>query len=145
MVINLLSLFNRDLELLAQEIARYPTEASLWAEAPGIANSGGTLVLHLCGNLRHYIGFHLGGIPYQRDRPAEFALRHVPRAELLALLELARQAVATLADLPPERLAQTYAEVVLGAPTTVEFYLLHLYGHLRYHTGQLNYHRRMTA
>ena len=29
--------------------------------APGIANSGGTLALHLTGNLQHFIGAVLGG------------------------------------------------------------------------------------
>ena len=29
--------------------------------APGLANSGGTLALHLTGNLQHFIGAVLGG------------------------------------------------------------------------------------
>jgi len=145
MLTHLLSLFDRDLALVAREIDLYAGDEALWKLAPGIANSGGTLVLHLCGNLRHYIGFQLGGIPYRRDRPAEFSLRDVPRAELHALLDLARQAVATLAQLDPERLKETYPEEVLGWPLTVEFFLIHLYGHLRYHTGQVNYHRRLVA
>ena len=145
MLINLSALFDRDLALLAKEVSLYPSEESLWTEADGITNPGGTLVLHLCGNLRHYIGFHLGGIAYQRDRPAEFSLRLVPRAELLLLIDLARHAVSTLATLPAARLVETYPEEVLGGPMTVEFFLIHLYGHLRYHAGQVNYHRRLLA
>ena len=139
------TLFDRDLTLLAKEVKLYPTDESLWTAAPGIANSGGTLVLHLCGNLRHYLGFRLGGLDYQRDRPAEFSRRGVARPDLFAEIELARQAIASLGHLTPERLDDTYPEEVLGAPMTVGFFLIHLNGHLRYHTGQVNYHRRLLA
>ena len=103
------------------------------------------MVLHLCGNLRHYIGYRLGGIEYTRDRPAEFSMRGLSKAEVLSLIDVARQSVAKLGDLTPERLGETYPEEVLGTPMTVGFFLIHLYGHLRYHTGQLNYHRRLVA
>ena len=145
MLKQLLSLFDRDLSLLAKEVGLYANDESLWALAPGIANSGGNLVLHLCGNLRHYIGFHLGGIEYRRDRVAEFSVRGLSRAELLARIEVARQAVATLATLDAARLDETFPEEALGFPMTVGFFLIHLNGHLRYHTGQVNYHRRLLA
>ncbi len=145
MLKQLLFFFDRDLTLLAKEVGLYANDEWVWALAPGILNSGGTLVLHLCGNLRHYIGFQLGGIDYQRDRPAEFSVRGLPRADLLERIEVARQAVATLATLDSARLDETFPEEVLGFPMTVGFFLIHLNGHLRYHTGQLNYHRRLLA
>jgi uncharacterized damage-inducible protein DinB len=138
-------LFDRDLNGLVKEVGLYPSDAALWTVPDGITNSAGNLVLHLCGNLRHYIGFRLGEIPYQRDRPAEFSSTGLSREHLLGEIELAREAVATLARLHPDRLGETYPEEVLGAPTTVAFFLTHLYGHLRYHTGQVNYHHRLTG
>ena len=143
MLAHLLQLYDRDLTLLAAEVNLYPSDESLWKVIPGTTNSGGNLVLHLCGNLRHYIGFRLGQVDYRRDRPAEFASRGLSRGELLTLIELARQAVATaLSTLPAARLDEPYPEEVLGAPMAVGFFLIHLNGHLRYHTGQVNYHRR---
>ena len=143
MLAHLLELYDRDLTLLAKEVNLYLSDESLWKVIPGTTNSGGNLVLHLCGNLRHYIGFRLGQVDYRRDRPAEFALRGLSRGDLLTLIELARQAVATaLSTLPADRLDELYPEEVLGAPMAVGFFLIHLDGHLRYHTGQINYHRR---
>ena len=143
MLTHLLQLYDRDLTLLATEVNLYPSDESLWKVATGTTNSGGNLVLHLCGNLRHFIGFRLGQMDYQRDRPAEFALRGLARTELLEQIELARQGVATaLSAMPTARLDDIYPEAVLGAPMAVGFFLIHLNGHLRYHTGQINYHRR---
>ena len=146
MLTHLLQLYDRDLTLLATEVNLYPSDESLWKMLPGTTNSGGNLVLHLCGNLRHFIGFRLGQVDYRRDRPAEFASRGLSRGELLALIELARQAVATaLSTIPAARLDELYPEEVLGAPMAVGFFLIHLDGHLRYHTGQINYHRRLVT
>jgi uncharacterized damage-inducible protein DinB len=64
---------------------------------------------------------------------------------LLHLIEVARQAVGKLGDLTATQLEEVYPEEVLGGPMTTGFFLLHLYGHMRYHTGQLNYHRRLVA
>ena len=146
MLTHLLQLYDRDLTLLATEVTLYPSDESLWKVVPGTSNSGGNLVLHLCGNLRHYIGFRLGQLDYRRDRPAEFATRGLSRGELLTLIELARQAVATaLSSIPAARLDELYPEEVLGSPVALGFFLIHLDGHLRYHTGQINYHRRLVT
>ncbi len=146
MLNELQSLFTRDLTHLAKEVELYPNDESLWSVAPEVTNSGGNLVLHLCGNLRHYIGFRLGQIDYLRDRPAEFSQRGLSRGELVAHIEMVRLAVSTtLSKLEPAHLAETYPEAVLDGPSKTGFFLLHLYGHLRYHTGQINYHRRLVA
>jgi len=54
-------LYERDLNKLKTEIEQYPDEADLWKKSGEIPNSGGNLSLHLCGNLRHFIGLVLGG------------------------------------------------------------------------------------
>src|SRR5262245_21734885 len=86
----------RDLKSLRREIEAYPEERMIWETPPGISNSAGTLTLHLAGNLQHYVGRHLGGSSYVRDRPAEFARRNVARAELLAEIAAAERAVAVV-------------------------------------------------
>src|SRR5437764_673264 len=83
----------RDLRALRREVEAFADERDLWRVPPGIGNSAGTLALHLAGNIRHYIGAVLGGTGYVRDRDAEFALRDVPRTDLLADIDAALVAV----------------------------------------------------
>src|SRR5689334_16526947 len=83
----------REVRAVRREIAAYPNDEDLWALPDGISNSGGTLALHLAGNLQHFIGACLGHTGYVRDRPAEFARRNVPRAEILAELDAAAVAI----------------------------------------------------
>jgi hypothetical protein len=68
----LAALFRRDIARLLQQIHAFPDDASLWQAVPGVNNCAGNLVLHLEGNLREFVGRQLGGVPYQRNRPAEF-------------------------------------------------------------------------
>lgn len=143
---SLLTLFTRDLNKLAEEIRLYPDEASIWAVAPGIANSGGNLCLHLCGNLQHFIGTVLGGSGYVRNREAEFASKNIPRQQLLDEIEKTKAAISsTLPDLPHEQLHAPYPIEVFGHPMATVFFLMHLATHLGYHLGQVNYHRRLTT
>src|SRR4051794_25819463 len=48
-----------------------PREA-LWVKPLPFGNSVGHLVLHLSGNLNHYVGAIIAGTGYVRDRPREF-------------------------------------------------------------------------
>ena len=140
----LLKLFRRDLEKLITELEAYPSDNAVWQLADGIKNSAGTLTLHLIGNLNQFIGVKLGNTNFIRDREAEFALRDVPRAELIGKLhETIAVLEAVLPKLDTAALEQTYPLEVLGYPMTTEYFLLHLYGHLGYHLGQVNYHRRL--
>jgi len=136
----------RDVDTLRREIELYPDDDSVWRELPGLPNSGGTLVLHLVGNLRHYFGAVLGGSGYVRDRPAEFSTRGVPRQELLQLIAAAHAEVSdALAHLDPARLEETYPEPMRGQSFSTSLFFLHLAVHLTYHLGQLDYHRRVVT
>ncbi|HYD55133.1 MAG TPA: hypothetical protein VEA99_21030, partial [Gemmatimonadaceae bacterium] len=109
------ALLARELRALQREIAHYPDDDAPWRELPGIANGGGTLALHVAGNLQHYVGARLGDTGYRRDRAAEFATRGVSRAALAA--ELARaEAVVTrvLPTLDDARLDAAYPEEIGG-------------------------------
>ncbi|UCG86393.1 MAG: DinB superfamily protein [Gemmatimonadota bacterium] len=83
----------RDLAALRDEVRAYSDELDLWICPEGIVNSASNLVLHLTGNVLHYIGAGLGKTRYVRDRAAEFGSRNVPRVELEARIEQAIDAV----------------------------------------------------
>lgn len=141
---NLSDILNRDLDKLQKEIEQYPSEASIWVIRPDTKNSAGTLVLHLCGNLQHYIGAGLGKSGYKRDRDAEFATRDVSRADLIQEIANTKEAVTkALAAVSPDILETGYPLPVFDYPMTVQYFLIHLAGHLGYHLGQVNYHRRI--
>jgi Protein of unknown function (DUF1572) len=141
---HLIALFKRDLEKLVLELEAYTDESKLWARAGEVKNPAGNLVLHLHGNLNHFVGKTLGHLEFMRDREAEFSRSGVPRAELI---EMVRQTSAMLEKVLPSLsdadLAATYPLEVLGYPMTTGYFLIHLYGHLNWHLGQVNYHRRL--
>jgi DinB family protein len=142
----LAAMLDRDLATLRREVEAYPDEGDLWREIPGVANVGGTLALHLTGNLQHYFGARLGGTGYVRDRPGEFARRNVPRSELLGEIEAARAAVkAASAKVGAAQLAADFPELIAGSRITAGDYLAHLAVHFSYHLGQLDYHRRVVT
>jgi hypothetical protein len=136
----------RDLDKLEKEITLYPTEESIWRVSGQITNPAGNLCLHLCGNLQHYIGFRLGNTEYKRNRDLEFTAKNIPREKLLAEITQTKKAVRdALSLLHPEQLNAIYPENVFNEPMTTQYFLVHLSGHLTYHLGQVNYHRRLLS
>lgn len=136
----------RELAAVQRSIEAYPDDASVWALPNGLPNSGGTLALHLAGNLQHYVGAVLGNSAFKRDRPAEFARRDVPRTELVRELTAAIAAVeSTLPTLAVDGLSTPYPEPIGGRVLTTGAFLVHLATHLAYHLGQLDYHRRVVT
>lgn len=136
----------RELRALSREVARYPDDASLWRVLPGIANSGGTLALHLAGNLQHFVGHVLGGTAYVRDRDAEFGTRDRTRAEVVAEIERTITAVqGALTQVNDVQWNAEYPLEVGGRRVTNSRFAMHLAAHLAYHLGQVDYHRRIVA
>ena len=137
-------LFIRDLNILKSEIESYENESDIWKTQKGIANSAGNLCLHIRGNLNTYIGAQYGKTGYIRNRPLEFSLKDISRAELLSKIEetivILVNALNTLSE---EDLKMEYPLLVLKNKTSTEFILIHLTTHLAYHLGQINYHRRL--
>lgn len=141
---SLKSLYTRDLNKLKTEIESYQNEQSLWKIDKDILNSGGNLCLHLVGNLRHFFGAILGNSGYIRNREEEFSLKNIPKSELLQQIEeTLKDVISTLDQLSEEDLAKEYPIEPLGYTMTTEYFLIHLFGHLSYHLGQINYHRRL--
>jgi len=140
---HLRSVILRDLETVRAEVEAYENEADLWAMPGGVPNSGGTLALHLAGNLEHFVGAVLGGSGYVRDREAEFGDRDVPRAEIVARIDAAIENVRAAFDqLDDDRLGDPFPQEVAGTQLSTGRFLTHLATHFAYHLGQLDYHRR---
>ena len=141
---SLLQLFQRDILTLYKEIELYQDESKMWKILEGTNNSGGNLALHLMGNLNTYFGKNLGNTGYVRNREAEFTDKNIPKESLLKLIEEVNQMVIeVLSTLTDKEMKAIYPENVLGYEMTTEYFLIHLHGHLTYHTGQINYHRRV--
>jgi hypothetical protein len=137
-------IFSRELTKLKTEMDAYKNEAKLWHTREGISNSAGNLCLHLIGNLNHFIGATLGGTGYVRNREAEFSLKNVPRAEICIKIDDTIAVVNTTLDaLTDEILNSEYPLLLADQKFITKDFLLHLTGHLSYHLGQINYHRRL--
>ena len=140
----LIQIFNRDLSKLKEEITLYKNENDLWLKKGTITNSAGNLVLHLNGNLNHFIGFSFGKSDYKRDRAAEFNLQSIARDELLAQIDKTISVVSeTLSTLQADDFEKPFPLDKKGEIFSTTYMLLHLLAHLSYHLGQINYHRRM--
>jgi uncharacterized damage-inducible protein DinB len=143
---DLSAMLDRDLRTLRRELEAYPDERQIWQPVPGLANTAGTLALHLAGNLQHFVGAQWGGTGYVRNREAEFTRRDVPRAELIAEIERARTAVAAaLAAVRSEALDAEYPELIGGCRIRTGDFLVHTAVHLAYHLGQVDSHRRVVT
>jgi len=139
-----ITLFERDLTKLAAEISLFSKEKNMWLVSGEITNSAGNLCLHLVGNLSHFVAKEIGGFDYTRDREFEFSGKDVPRADLLASIEkVKKQVTVSLEGLAESALDEDYTLEVFGSKMTNSYFLIHLYGHLNYHLGQVNYHRRL--
>jgi hypothetical protein len=136
----------RDLDALRRELLAFEREEDLWTCPPGIENPAGSLALHAAGNIQHFLGTHLAGTGYVRDREREFTGRGIPRTELVRELERAKDAVrAALEQLPVERLYEPLPVDVGGVRPQTGVFLVHLAAHLAYHLGQVDYHRRLVT
>ena len=133
----------RELEAFAREVELFPDDASLWRTLPGVTNSAGNLAVHVCGNLRHFVGAVLGGSGYVRDREAEFAARSGRRDDVARQVRETAGVVSTvLARLSPGVLEAPYPEPHDGVQLPCRTFLLHLCVHLAFHLGQAGYLRR---
>ena len=140
----LIELFDRDLKKLIAELNLYNDEYDVWVTKEGISNSGGNLCLHLVGNLNHFIGATLGNTGYVRHRDDEFSLKNVLRQDLILNIENCILVVNnTLQNLSEEVFLNDFPLEKHGQIVSNTHMLLHLYEHLNYHLGQVNYHRRL--
>lgn len=138
------SLYQNYFDQLVKEIESTPEE-NIWKISGDVKNSIGHLCMHLCGNLRHFIGGQLGGSGYVRQREMEFNGEALPKTVLLALLDQTRKEVFPVLDSIAESdLKKIFPQLFHEKEWTNEYMLTHMFAHLAYHTGQINYLRRLT-
>jgi uncharacterized damage-inducible protein DinB len=103
-------------------------------------NSFGNLVLHLTGNLSHYIGAPIAGTGYVRDREREFTDRPGSKAAVLDALDTAvAMVVATLREQADSDWPRPYqAEGVDDVHDRFGIYLRCVM-HFHHHLGQMIY------
>jgi hypothetical protein len=84
------------------------SDAQIWLRSRADMNSIGNLVLHLNGNVRQLILSGIGGMPDDRNRPAEFAARDSASGEELLeqLVATVKQAREAILNASPETLCK---------------------------------------
>jgi uncharacterized damage-inducible protein DinB len=115
------------------------TDEQIWWRPNESSNSIGNLVLHLCGNVRQWIGTGLGHHPDNRKRQTEFDERRVIErdvlvSELVATMTMAKSVISNFpeTELLTSRPVQTFNETGMSI-------LIHVTEHFSYHTGQIAY------
>ena len=121
-----------------KELVESLSEAQLWTKPVQPGNSVGHLLLHLTGNLNHFVGAQLGKTGYVRDREREFTEANPPsKKETLANLDAAVATFRRVVDgLSEEQLLAPHPEPRFGPVFQA---LLHLVGHFAIHRGQMSY------
>ncbi len=144
MITTIRSLYTRDLEKLATEIAAYNDVKNLWITDGKITNSAGNLCLHIVGNLNTFIGHGIGKTGYIRHRDGEFGDKDIPRAQMISdIHELKGIVDRALSNLTEADLTKKFPIKIWKNQTGMMYTLMHLHSHLNYHLGQINYHRRL--
>jgi uncharacterized damage-inducible protein DinB len=121
-----------------RELAEPLSGQELWTKPMEPGNSVGHLILHLTGNLNHFVGAQLGKTGYVREREREFTESQPPSRE--ALFANLDAAVATfrrvVEGLSAEQLAAPHPEARFGSVLNA---LVHLLSHFALHRGQMSY------
>ncbi|WP_406700692.1 DinB family protein [Singulisphaera sp. Ch08] len=134
--------FTRYLRHLASRVDRavrcLPREKT-WVKPFPFGNSIGHLLLHLTGNLNHFIGSLVAGTGYVRDRPQEFTdPRHEPAEAILARFhEAVELTVKTIQEQDASRLMMP-APAQMPVETRFGLFLICI-AHLNNHIGQMSY------
>ena len=137
-----LRLFDESLPRITQCLDQL-SDDQIWWRPNESSNSIGNLILHLCGNVRQWIGTGLGAQPDHRKRQSEFDERRILSREallqeLMSVMTMAKDIISQVseADLLTERPVQTFQETGLSI-------LIHVTEHFSYHTGQIAYITKM--
>lgn len=142
MINNLLANFyERDIHKFIEELNLFKDEDDLWKTAGSIKNSGGNLALHIIGGTNFLIGAILSQTGYRRDRDQEFIRKGVERKLLVAQLEELIPMIKN--TLNAIKMEDEYPLIFDDAKRSNTYVLTQLLLHLNYHTGQVNYIRRI--
>jgi uncharacterized damage-inducible protein DinB len=114
-------------------------EDKFWTKPFSFGNSIGHLVLHLTGNINHYIGALVAGTGYVRHRQHEFTdpEKH-PRDEILARFREAIDLVARTVQSQNEAGLMSSVESQPPIQSRLGLFLV-CAAHLNNHVGQMSY------
>ncbi len=145
----------RLIEIIRDELCRYfrhlggrveravrslPPE-KVYVKPFGFGNSVGHLVLHLTGNLNHYVGAHIARTGYVRNRPLEFTEPKPPSPqEALDRFKQAVEMVVRTVELQDDASLCQPIQIPDMTPIHTRFGLLLVcVSHLNNHVGQMSY------
>jgi len=113
----------------------------LWRKPYPYGNSIGHLLLHLTGNLNHYIGAQIAGTGYVRNRPLEFTdASKPPKEQVLANFDRAIDMVAsTIRKQSADDLALPYSDPTEPRTDTRFACFFRMAAHACHHVGQIIY------
>jgi uncharacterized damage-inducible protein DinB len=129
----------RHMAARVEQAARSVTEQQLWTKPFPFGNSIGHLILHITGNLNHFIGAIVGGSGYVRQRAHEFTdPEHHPLDDLLKRFHEAIDMVARTLESQNE--SSFLAPVAEREPIQTRLGLfLVCAAHMNNHIGQMSY------
>ncbi len=121
-------------------VAPISTE-QLWTNPYQYGNSIGHLLLHVTGNLNHYIGARIAATGYVRDRPLEFSdTSKRPKEQVLADFDRAIDMVAaTIRRQSAEDLVAPYSDTTQPDCPDRFSAFMRMAAHAYHHTGQIIY------
>ena len=123
-----------------QWVAPISTE-QLWRKPYPYGNSIGHLLLHLTGNLNHYIGMRIAGTGYVRSRPLEFSdTSKRSKEDVLADFDRAIAMVAaTIRRQSADDLVAPYSDPTEPLSKSRFGVFVRMAAHADHHTGQIIY------
>ena len=112
-----------------------------WTKPYPYGNSFGHLVLHLTGNLNHFIGAQIAGTGYVRDREREFTeTSKPPKDSVLKDFDAAvKMVVETLEAQTAESWSAPYEAEGAAALNDRFSVILNCVAHIHHHVGQMIY------
>jgi hypothetical protein len=133
------ALYFRHLAARVDRAARSITEEQLWTKPFPFGNSIGHLILHLTGNLNHYIGALVADSGYVRDRPHEFTDQtRYPLDEVLTRFHQTVDMVARTLEAQDETSFSMPVSEQPPIQTRLGLFLV-CAAHLNNHIGQMSY------
>jgi uncharacterized damage-inducible protein DinB len=125
----------------AHELVAPISSEQLWTRPYPYGNSIGHLLLHVTGNLNHYIGARIAGTGYVRNRPLEFSdTSRRPKEQVLTDLDRAIDMVAaTIRKQTAESLIAPYSDPTEPHSSTNFAAFMRMAAHAYHHVGQIIY------
>jgi hypothetical protein len=124
------------------ELAAPLIETHFWQKPFPFGNSFGHLVLHLTGNLNHYVGAQIAKTGYIRDRPREFTDPNPPSKDeaLKRFDDAVAMVVRAIRAQSPEDWSAEYSAAGANSLNRLDM-IMQCAAHMQHHIGEMIYLR----